>query len=130
MHEYEIAVLFDPGLEIDLTKPMAKVEKIITDNGGKIVKTDNWGKKKLAYKIANQDHAVYVFYTVELPAESVRKVEGVMNITDEVMRYLLSRVDHKSLAKAEAIREDKAKKAAARGDRADDRNDRDRDDEE
>ena len=129
MHEYEIAVLFDPGLEIDLTKPMAKVEKIITDNGGKIVKTDNWGKKKLAYKIASQDHAVYVFYIVELPAESVRKVEGVMNITDEVMRYLLSRVDHKSIAKAEAIREDKAKKAAARGDRADDRNDRDRDEE-
>lgn len=122
MHEYEIAVLFDPGLEIDLTKPMAKVEKIITDNGGKIVKTDNWGKKKLAYMIAGQEHAVYVFYTTEIPAESVRKVESVLNITDEVIRYLINRVDNKSLAKAEAIREDKAKKAAARGDRSDDRN--------
>ena len=120
MHEYEVAVLFDPGLEIDLTKPMAKVEKIITDNGGKIVKTDNWGKKKLAYTIAKQDHAVYVFYTVEIPAESVQKVESTFNITDEVIRYLISRVDHKTLAKAEAIRKDKAEKAAKRGDNADD----------
>lgn len=120
MHEYELAVLFDPGLEIDLTKPMAKVEKIVTDNKGKIVKTDNWGKKKLAYKIAGQDHAVYVFYTVELPGESVQKIEAVLNITDEVIRYLITRIDHKALAKAEAIRADKAKKAAARGDRADD----------
>lgn len=125
MHEYELAVLFDPGLEIDLTKPMAKVEKIVKDNGGKIVKTDNWGKKKLAYVIAGQDSAVYVFYTVELPGESVRKVEAVLNITDEVMRYLITRVDHKSIAKAEAIRADKAKKAAARGDRADDDTEKD-----
>lgn len=119
MHEYEVAVLFDPGLEVDMTKPMAKVEKIITDNGGKIVKTDNWGKKKLAYVIKKQDHAVYVFYTAEIPAESVKKVEGIFNITDEVLRYLISRVDHKTLAKAEAIRVDKAKKAAARGESGD-----------
>jgi len=127
MNEYEVAVLFDPGLEIDLTKPMAKVEKIVTDNGGKIKKTDNWGKKKLAYKIANQDHAVYVFYTAELPSGSVAKVESVLNITDEVIRYLITRVDHKSIEKAEAIRKDKAEKAAARGDRPDDDNGNERD---
>lgn len=122
MHDYELAVVFDPDLEIDLTKPMAKVEKIITDNGGKITKTDNWGKKKLAYSIGSQDHGVYVFYNVQLPAESVRKVESVMNITDEAMRYLITKIDHKALAKAEAIRADKAAKAAARGDRAEEDN--------
>src|SRR3989344_9195910 len=122
MNEYEVAVLFDPGLEIDLTKPMAKVEKIVTDNGGKITGTDNWGKKKLAYNIAGQDHAVYVFYTAELPSASVGKVESVLNITDEDIRYLITRIDHKAIAKAEAIRKDKAEKAAARGDRADDDN--------
>lgn len=125
MHEYEIAVLFDPGLEVDLTKPMAKVEKIVTDNGGKITKTDNWGKKKLAYTIKKQDHAVYVFYTADIPAEGVRKIESTLNITDEVLRYLITRVDHKALAKAEAIRADKAKKAAARGDSADEAEEKD-----
>lgn len=118
MNEYEVAVLFDPGLEIDMSKPMAKVEKLITDNGGKITKTDNWGKKKLAYKIAGQDHAVYVFYNAELPPAAVAKIESVLNITDEVIRYLITKIDHKALAKAEAIRKDKAEKAAARGDRA------------
>lgn len=120
MSQYEIAVLFHPDLEADLEKGTKKVEKLFTDNGGKIEKTDNWGKKKMAYTISGVDHAVYVFYTVELPAESVRKVEGLLNITDEVIRYLIAKVDHKSIAKAEAIREDKAKKAAARGDHRDD----------
>ncbi len=124
MNEYEVAVLFDPGLEIDLAKPMAKVEKIITDNGGKITKTDNWGKKKLAYKIAGQDHAVYVFYNAVLPAASVVKVESVLNITDEVIRYLITRVDHKALAKAEAMRAEKAQKAAARAERGEDDSDK------
>lgn len=112
MNQYEIAVLFDPQLEIDLSKPTAKVEKIFTDNKGKIVKTDNWGKKKLAYPIKKQEHAVYVFYTVELPAEAVSKVEATLNITDEAIRYLITRPDLKAIAKAEAIKADKAKKAA------------------
>lgn len=114
MHTYELAVLFHPDLEIDLSKPQAKVEKLVTDNGGSITETDNWGKKKLAYKIGEAEHAVYVFYTLELPAEAVRKIETTLNITDEVIRYLITRVDHKAIAKAEADRADKAKKAEAR----------------
>lgn len=119
MNTYEIAVLFHPDLEIDLSKPQAKVEKIITGNGGKITKTDNWGKKKLAYQIDKQDQAVYVFYTVDLPGEAVRKIEGTLNITDEVIRYLITRVDLKAIAKAEALRTEKAEKAQARNEKAD-----------
>lgn len=119
MHQYEVAILFHPDLEADLDKSTKKIEKIIKDNGGKITKTDNWGKKKLAYPIDKQEHGVYVFYSVDLPAEGVAKVESTLNITDDVMRYLLTRLDLKAIAKAEAIRADKAKKAAARGDRLD-----------
>ena len=89
MNPYELTVLFHPDLEIDIDKALAKVEKIIKDNKGKIVETDNWGKRKLAYTINKQDHAIYVYYEVELPGENVTKVEQVMNITDEVLRYLL-----------------------------------------
>lgn len=116
MNTYEIAVLFHPDLEIDLSKPQAKVEKIITDNGGTIKNTDNWGKKKLAYKIANQEQAIYVFYTVEMPGEGVGKVEATLNITDEVIRYLITKPDLKAAAKAEELRAEKAAKAQARGD--------------
>jgi len=120
LNQYEIAVLFDPQLEIDLSKPTAKVEKIFSENKGKVVKTDNWGKKKLAYPIKKQDHAVYVFYTLEIPAENVAKVESTLNITDEVIRYLITRPDLKAIAKAEEAKADKAKKAAERSDSADD----------
>lgn len=118
MNQYEIAVLYHPDLEIDLEKATAKVEKIFKDNGGKVVNTDNWGKRKLAYSIKKQDHAVYVFYTVDLPAENVRKVEATLNITDEVIRFLITRPDPKAIAKAEAAKVEKAKKAVERGETA------------
>lgn len=67
MNQYEIAVLYHPGLEVDLTKGEERFIKIITDNGGKVEANDNWGKRKLAYPIKKQEHAVYVFYSVQLP---------------------------------------------------------------
>ncbi len=111
LSQYEIAVLYDPGLEIDLEKTESKVQKIFKDNGGKVTKTDNWGKRKLAYPINKQDHAVYVFYSVDLPPEGVRKVEALLNIADEVIRFLITKPDIKAMAKAEAARA----KVAARG---------------
>ncbi len=112
MSQYEIAVLFDQGLEIDLEKASSKVEKIINDNGGKITNTDNWGKRKLAYPIKGQDFAIYVFYTVELPVANVQKINDTLNITDEVVRFLISKIDQKKLAKAEALKALKAAKIA------------------
>jgi small subunit ribosomal protein S6 len=111
---YEVAVLYHPDLEIDLEKATSRVEKIFTDNGGEVTNTDNWGKRKLAYPIKKLEHAVYIFYTVEFPAESVRKVEALLNITDEVIRFLIVRPDLKKIAKAEALRAEKLKKAEAR----------------
>lgn len=128
MVQYEVAVLYDPDLEIDLEKTSAKVEKIFTASGGKIVNVDNWGKRKLAYPIKNHEHAVYVFYTLELPSENVRKVENTLNITDEVIRFLITRPDLKAIAKAEAAKADKLKKAANRED--DDEEDEENNDEE
>lgn len=119
MNQYEVAVLYHPDLEIDLEKATSRVEKIFTDNGGNIVNTDNWGKRKLAYPIKKNEHAVYVFYTVEFPAENVRKVESVLNITDEVIRFMITRPDLKAIAKAEAAKAEKAQRAAARGEAED-----------
>ena len=118
MNQYEIAVLYHPDLEIDLDKATTKVEKIFTDNNGKVVNVDNWGKRKLAYPVKKNESAVYVFYTLDLPAESVRKVEAILNITDEVVRFLITRPDLKAIAKAEALKAEKAKKAAESGESA------------
>lgn len=117
MNQYEIAVLYHPDLEVDLEKATSRVEKIFADNGGKVVNTDNWGKRKLAYNIRKLESAIYVFYTVELPAEAVRKVESTLNITDEVIRFLITRPDLKAIAKAEKLKAEKAEQAAKRGER-------------
>lgn len=117
--QYEIAVLYHPDLEVDLTKAEERVKKIISSGNGKIAKTDNWGKRKLAYPIKRQEHAVYVFYTVDMPGEAVQKVEASLNITDEVIRFLITKVDHKAISKAEALKAEKAKKVASRLENAD-----------
>ncbi|MGH7193397.1 MAG: 30S ribosomal protein S6, partial [Candidatus Saccharimonadales bacterium] len=103
MYQYEIAVLYHPDLEVDLSKAEDRVKKIIADGGGKVVKDDNWGKRKLAYPIKGNEHAVYVFYTVEMPGDAVQKVESTLNITGEVIRFLITRPDLKAIAKAEAL---------------------------
>lgn len=126
MNQYEITILFDPDLEVDLGKATERVEKILTDNGAAITNVDNWGKRKLAYEIKKHDQAIYVIYTVDIPGANVQKIESVLNITDEVVRFLIVRPDLKAIAKAEAAKALKAEQAAKRSEREDD----DKDDEE
>ncbi len=90
MRDYELVVLLHPDLEINLDKPLKKVTDIVTSNGGKITKQDIWGKRKLAYPIQKENFAVYVYLEIQLPPEAVAKVEGLYNITDEVIRYLIT----------------------------------------
>lgn len=113
MRDYELVVLIHPDLEMDLEKPLAKIRTILTDNGGEIVKEDNWGKRKLAYQISRQDFAVYNFFEVKLPAASVKKIQNILNITDEVLRYLLTAVDPRAIAAAKEAAE-KAENQAAK----------------
>jgi small subunit ribosomal protein S6 len=94
--EYELTVLIHPDLEADLDTALAKVRDIVTNAGGKIVSEDNWGKKKLAYAIKREEFAVYVYMDVELPADAPLKISNILNITDEVIRYLLVKVDEKA----------------------------------
>lgn len=104
MKEYELTVLIHPDLEADLETPLQKVRDIITTAGGSIIREDNWGKKKLNYKINREDFAVYVYMDVSLPAEAPLRISNTLNITDEVLRYLLVSVDEKG---RKALEEDK-----------------------
>ena len=114
MEQYELAVLYHPDLEIDLEKAEAQVLKHVADAGGSVKSTDNWGKRKLAYKIAGHDYAVYVFYTVNVEGTAVQKIEYSLNITDEVIRFLVVKPDEKAIAKAAAH---KAKRKAPETDK-------------
>ena len=111
MKEYELTVLIHPDLEADLETPLTKVRGIITGAGGNIIREDNWGKKKLQYAIRREEFAVYVYMDVELPADAPLKISNTFNITEEVIRYLLVKVDPKGRAalaeQAKKAQEDK-----------------------
>ena len=108
MKEYELTVLIHPDLEADLEKPLTKVRDIVKNAGGEIASEDNWGKKKLAYQIRREDFAVYVYMEVNLPADAPLKISNTLNITDEVLRYLLVKADDKM---RQALAEQKEREA-------------------
>lgn len=96
MRKYELTVLIRPDLESDIEAPINKVRDIVKKAGGEIKKEDNWGKKKLAYKIRKEDFAIYVYMDIILPADAPLKISNTLNITEEVLRYLLVLANEKT----------------------------------
>ncbi|MBR3204717.1 30S ribosomal protein S6 [Candidatus Saccharibacteria bacterium] len=113
MKQYELTLLIHPDLEINTDSVVNKVKELIDANGGKIVKENNEGKKRLAYTIKGQDYAVYYYFEVELGSEAPAKISSVLNITDGVLRYLLVAVDERRLKIEAKKREYRASRAAA-----------------
>ena len=67
--------------------------KIITDNQGKVVKTETWGLRSLAYRIAKNRKAHYVMLEIDAPGDVVAELERQMQINEDVIRYMTVRVD-------------------------------------
>ena len=109
MKDYELTVLFHPDLEMNLDPALDKVKKLIEANKGKIKKEEADGKKRLAYSIDKQDFAIYYYFDVELPAAAPAKISSNLNITDEVLRYLLVRANERPVKTSEE--DDKATKS-------------------
>lgn len=101
MKDYELTVLIHPDFESDLEKALDKVRGLVAANGGEIAKEDNWGKKKLAYTIKGQDFATYVAMDLKLPATAPLKISNTLNITDEVLRYLLVKAEERPVVESE-----------------------------
>ena len=71
----------------------ANATDIIEKNGGKVVKTETWGLRSLAYKIAKNRKAHYVMLNIEAPAGVVAELERQTQINEDVIRYMTVRVD-------------------------------------
>lgn len=106
--EYELTVLIHPDREADLEKSLTTVRDLVKSAGGTVKSEDNWGKKRLAYRIQKQDFAVYVCMVLDLPAAAPLKISNALNISEDVIRYLLVKVDEKERAKLEAAKKDSA----------------------
>jgi small subunit ribosomal protein S6 len=95
--------------------------KIITDNGGKIAKTETWGLRSLAYRIAKNRKAHYVMLEIDAPAPAIAELERQSNINEDVIRFLTIKVDeHETGPSAMMRRSDKEReRRSERGDRDD-----------
>ena len=67
--------------------------KIITDNGGKVAKTETWGLRSLAYRIAKNRKAHYVMLDIDAPAPALAELERQTGINEDVIRFMTIRVD-------------------------------------
>jgi small subunit ribosomal protein S6 len=106
---YELMVLLHPDLEIDVETPIAKVEGLVQAAGGRVTKRDNWGKKRLAYKIAKQEFAVYVYFEIAMEPSQVRELEKTILITEEIIRYILVVHEEAPVRVAKKVTEDDKK---------------------
>ena len=88
MNQYEIAVLYHPDLEVDLSKAEEKVTKLINDNGGKVIATDNWGKRKLAYPMQRETRGHYQYFVYTGKPGVVAEIERNLRIHEHVLRFL------------------------------------------
>jgi small subunit ribosomal protein S6 len=62
--------------------------KIIEDNGGKVAKTETWGLRSLAYRIAKNRKAHYVMLDLDAPAAAIAELERQSNINEDVIRFM------------------------------------------
>ena len=95
--------------------------KIVEDNGGKIVKTETWGLRSLAYKIAKNRKAHYVMLDIDAPAGVVAELERQSGINEDIIRYMTIKVGELEAGPSVMMRKG-AEREGRRGDR--DRGDR------
>jgi small subunit ribosomal protein S6 len=101
--------------------------KIVEDAGGKVVKTETWGLRSLAYRIAKNRKGHYVMLDFDAPAAAVAELERQTQINEDVIRYMTVRVDeHEQGPSAMMRRGERERERGDRGDRGD-RGGRDRD---
>ena len=108
MKDYELSVLFHPDLEMNIDPALDKVKKIVESAGGTISSVEDAGKKRLAYSIKGQNFAIYYYYIVSLPPEAPAKISSTMNITEEILRYLLVKADERRVGPEEPAQDSKS----------------------
>jgi len=94
--------------------------KIITDNGGTVVKTETWGLRNLAYRIAKNRKAHYVLLDFDAPPQVVAELERQTQINEDVIRYMTLKVDaHEAGPSVMMRRGERDRERGERGDRGD-----------
>jgi small subunit ribosomal protein S6 len=93
-NKYELMFIVRQDLSSAQVEDVTKnFTKILEDNGGKVLKTDIWGLRTLAYKIEKNRKGHYVLLNIETPAEALHEVERLMRLSEDILRYMSVRVE-------------------------------------
>ena len=102
--QYELVYLLPPdSTEQQATELHGQIEAVVSRLHGQIEKTENWGRRKLAYEIGGNREGVYVLHVINGPAEMTAELDRRLRVFDLVIRHMVVRVDEE-LAVAERAR--------------------------
>ena len=94
MKTYEMLYVLDAGLTDEANEALVKkFEDVVASSGGKVVSTDKWGVKKLAYPIKYKHDGFYVLMTFEAEGSVVKELDRVAGLTSEVLRRVITAKD-------------------------------------
>ena len=116
---YELVYVMKPdATEQEMNDLHAQVEQIIGRFEGTLEKTENWGRKKLAYEIGHHKEGVYILEVFLGSAELVKELDRRLRVTDGLLRHLIVRTDEdqRKAERARSLRvEESRRRRVARG---------------
>jgi small subunit ribosomal protein S6 len=117
--QYELVYIVSPdATEQAVTDLHTQVEQIVQRFNGTLDKTENWGRRKLAYEIGHAREGTYVVETISGSGELMKEIDRRLRVTDTIIRHLTVRVDE-DLRIADRLRDERkatqARRRTARG---------------
>ncbi len=94
----------------------ANVTKIVEDHKGTVTKTETWGLRQIAYKIAKNRKAHYVMLHIDAPGDVVLEIERQASINEDIIRYLTIKVDAHEAGPSVMMRKQDRPERSERGD--------------
>jgi len=96
MRKYELLYLLQPDLEEEQAKALQeKISALISQQGGQIQEVKEWGKRRLAYEIANYREGYYIEVHFDGNPEVVDELDRVIKITSGILRHIVIREEEK-----------------------------------
>jgi small subunit ribosomal protein S6 len=117
--QYELVYIVSPDASEQAVADLhTQVEQIVQRFNGVLDKTENWGRRKLAYEIGHHREGIYVVETITGSGELMKEIDRRLRVTDLVIRHLVVRVDEELKVAdrtREARRSTQARRRTARG---------------
>lgn len=96
MNYYEKVIIFDPNLDDSaVEETVGKVKDVIVRQGGEILKTENWGRRKLAYILNKHQKGNYIFLFFKAPSATIAELERFCKVVDSVIKFMVVKLTKK-----------------------------------